>query len=289
MPHASSEDRRGAGIPACDAGTLLGVPGFGVPWLSEESREERGRNVKNAEMGEHAPRRTIEDENSPNAFAMDRNPRGGEFRVSLSAAGRSGHGMSTTFHAIFLLLLALCARPARAVELHLQFGALEKMIAEAVFTQDGRRYVHNDKSNKCNFAYLEKPQIQGAGGHLRIRAKFTGRAALNVIGQCVGLGDAFMVVVTATPQYRNGNIVLQNVVATSEDKTGIYIRKVCTILGASLERDFKYPLAAEAKRILEDSSGQPGYKRELRDFQVSAISVTDDALVIQADFALIVK
>ena len=197
--------------------------------------------------------------------------------------------MSTTFHAIFLLLLALCARPARAVELHLQFGALEKMIAEAVFTQDGRRYVHNDKSNKCNFAYLEKPQIQGAGGHLRIRAKFTGRAALNVIGQCVGLGDAFMVVVTATPQYRNGNIVLQNVVATSEDKTGIYIRKVCTILGASLERDFKYPLAAEAKRILEDSSGQPGYKRELRDFQVSAISVTDDALVIHADFALIVK
>lgn len=186
------------------------------------------------------------------------------------------------------LLLALCL-PARAVELHLQYGALERMIAEAVFTQDGRRYVHNDKSNKCNFAYLEKPQIQGADGRLRIKAKFTGRSALNVIGQCVGLGDAFMVVMIATPQYRNGNIVLQNVVASSDGKTGIYIRKVCSILGASLERDFKYPLAAEAKRILEDASGQPGYKRELRDFQVPALRVTDDALVIQADFALIVK
>ncbi len=171
----------------------------------------------------------------------------------------------------------------------MQFGALERMIAEAVFTQDGRRYVHNDKNNKCNFAYLEKPQIQGVDGHLRIRAKFTGRSALNVIGQCVGLGDAFMVVVTAVPQYRNGNIVLQNAVASSEGKTGIYIRKVCSILGASLERDFKYPLASEAKRILEDSSGQPGYKRELRNFEVPAIRVSDDALVIQADFALIVK
>jgi len=98
-----------------------------------------------------------------------------------------------------------------------------------------------------------------------------------------------MVVVTATPQYRNGNIVLQNVAASSEGKTGIYIRRVCGILGTSLERDFKYPLAAEAKRILEDSSGQPAYKRELRDFQVPAIRVADDALVIQADFALIVK
>jgi hypothetical protein len=110
-----------------------------------------------------------------------------------------------------------------------------------------------------------------------------------VNGQCVGLGDAFVVVVTATPQYRDGNIVLQNVVAVSESKTGIYIRRVCGILGASLARDFKYPLAADAQRILQDSSGQPGYKRELRDFQVPAIRVTNDALVIQVDFALIVK
>jgi hypothetical protein len=112
---------------------------------------------------------------------------------------------------------------------------------------------------------------------------------LNVVGQCVGLGDAFVVVVTATPQYRDGNIVLHDVVATSDGKTGIYIRRVCTILGASLERDFKYPLAAEAHRILEDSTSQPAYKRELKDFQVPAIRVTNDALVIQADFALIVK
>jgi hypothetical protein len=188
-----------------------------------------------------------------------------------------------------VLLMAGCPQPARAVELHLQFGALERMIAETVFTQEGRRYVYHDKSDKCNFAYLEKPQIQGADGRLRIRAKFTGRSALNVIGQCVGLGDAFVVVVTATPQYRDGNIVLQNVVAASESKTGIYIRRVCGILGASLARDFKYPLAAEAQRILQDSSGQPGYKRELRDFQVPALRVTNDALVIQADFALIVK
>src|SRR5579863_2040803 len=132
------------------------------------------------------------------------------------------------------VLLAVCVRPAPAVELHLQYGALERMIAETVFTQDGRRYVHNDKSNKCNFAYLEKPQILGVDGHLRIRAKFTGESALNLAGQCVGLGDAFVVVVTATPQYKDGNIVLQNVVATSENKTGIYIRRVCTILGASL-------------------------------------------------------
>ena len=190
---------------------------------------------------------------------------------------------------LVVLLLTVCAPLAQAVELHIQFGALERMIAEAVFTQDGRRYVHNDKTNKCNYAFLEKPEIKGVDGQLHIRAKFTGRSALNVIGQCVGLGDAFYVMVTATPQYKDGNLVLQNVVAVGDGKTGIYIRKVCSILGPSLARDFKYPLAAEAKRILEDTPGQPGYKRELHDFQVPGIRVSNDALVIQTDFVLIVK
>jgi len=188
-----------------------------------------------------------------------------------------------------ILCAVWCARPARAVELHLQFGALERMLAEQVFTQDGRRYVHGDKNNKCNFAYLEKPQIQGDAGRLRIRARFTGRSALNMLGQCVGLGDAFTVVIAATPLYRDGNIVLENVTAVSEAKTGYYIRRVCTILGSSLGHDFKYPLVGVAQKLLEDPAVQPGYKRELRRFQVLAIRVANDALVIELDFELTVK
>jgi len=185
--------------------------------------------------------------------------------------------------------MATLAGPARAVDLKLQFGALERMLAEQVFTQEGRRYVHGDKASKCNFAYLEKPQIQGDAGRLRIRARFTGRSSLNMLGQCIGMGDAFNVVVTATPQYRDGNIVLQNVTAASDGKTGYYIRRVCTALAASLGRDFKYPLSSVAQKLLEDPSSQPGYKRELRRFQVPSIQVTSDALVIQLDFELTVK
>ncbi|HUI55526.1 MAG TPA: hypothetical protein VLY04_11170 [Bryobacteraceae bacterium] len=188
-----------------------------------------------------------------------------------------------------ILVLLLHAAEARAVELHLQFGALERMLAEQVFTQDGRRYVHNDKTNKCNFAYLEKPQIQGDAGRLRIRARFTGRSALNMLGQCVGLGDAFNVVIMATPEYRDGNLLLQNVTAASDGKTGYYIRRVCAVLATSLARDFRYPLAAVAQKVLEDPGGQPGYKRELRRFQVPAVRVSDDCLILELDFELTVK
>jgi hypothetical protein len=141
-----------------------------------------------------------------------------------------------------LLVLLAAALPARAVEIHIQFGALERMLAEQVFTQEGRRYVHGAKADKCNFAYLEKPQVRGDNGLLMIKAHFTGRSALNLIGQCVGLGDAFDPVITAVPVYRGGAIGLQEVKVVSPGKSGYYIRKVCAAMETTLAHDFKYPL-----------------------------------------------
>ena len=187
------------------------------------------------------------------------------------------------------LLLLLAAAQAGAVELHVQFGALERMLAQQVFTEDGRKYVHGDRQTRCNFAYLEHPQIQGVDGRLHIRAKFTGRSALNMFGQCVGLGDAFTVVIRARPQYRDGNVGLADVTASSDGKDGFYIRRVCAALAGSLGRNFRYPLAAEAQKALENPGTQPDYHREVRHFTVPDIRVTADALVMVVDFELTVK
>jgi hypothetical protein len=188
-----------------------------------------------------------------------------------------------------IALLFLVAPPGPAVELHIQFGALERMLAEQLFTQDGRKYVRGSAAAKCNFAYLEKPHFQGVDGKLRIRAKFTGRSALNMFGQCVGLGDAFNVAITASPRFQDGNIGLTNVAAVSEDRTGYYVRRVCEALQSSLARDFRYPIGAAAKSALEDPGTQPSYPRELRDFRVTEIRVTNEALVLAVDFELTVK
>ena len=186
------------------------------------------------------------------------------------------------------IFLALAAN-AGAVEVHLQFGALERLLSEQVFTQDGRRYVRGNKDNKCNFAYLEKPQVRGEKGRLRMKARFSGRSSLNFAGQCVGLGDAFDVIILALPIYKNGFIGLQEVKVTSDGKTGYYIRRVCAAMEASLARDFKYALERDAQILLENNTAQPNYKREVRRFQVPEIRVTDDALVLQVDFELTIK
>ena len=188
---------------------------------------------------------------------------------------------------LFTALLCFAAT-APAVELHLQFGALERMLGEQVFTQEGRRYF-GTRNTKCNFAYLEKPRVQGNSGRLVIHARFTGRSAANLLGQCVGLGDAFDLTITATPLYRDGNLGLKDVVVASDNKTGYYIRRVCAVMKTSLGRDFHYPLNPMAQKLLEDPGSQPAYKRELRHFSVAEIRVTDDALVLVIDFELTVR
>jgi hypothetical protein len=60
-------------------------------------------------------------------------------------------------------------------------------------------------------------------------------------------------------------------------------------MAASLARDFRYNLAADAKRALEDPNTQPAYPRDLRDFKVTAIGARADALVLDVDFTLTVK
>ena len=55
-------------------------------------------------------------------------------------------------------------------------------------------------------------------------------------------------------------------------------------LSSSLGRDFRYPLEAEARKLLEE-----GGKRELRGFKAPEVRVSPDALVLVIDFELRVK
>jgi hypothetical protein len=191
--------------------------------------------------------------------------------------------------AIPLCAAAWLTAPARAeVELSVHFTALKRMLADAVFTQEGRRYVRGTKDNRCNFAYLENPDLEAGDGRLRVKARFTGRTALDVFGRCVGLGDAFDVRITGTPQYRDGFIGLRDVSVDPSGRDSFYIRRVSAALKRSLERDFRYPAAEEARRAFEASSS-PAYRRQLGRFNVTAIRVASDALVLTLDFALSVR
>jgi hypothetical protein len=187
-----------------------------------------------------------------------------------------------------LFLLLLLAGPSFGADLVLRYAAMERLIAEQLFTQDGRRYVRGTAADKCKFAYLEAPHIGADNGRLKVSAKFSGRSAVDVFGRCVGLGDSFDLTILAAPVARKGAIALDSV-TVSTVKDSYYIRRVKAALAQSFGKELKIEVADQAKKLLEQPNEKATFKQELTDFSLTGVQVTGDALVLVVEFRLVVK
>ncbi len=180
--------------------------------------------------------------------------------------------------------ILLSPLPAGAAEIRLRFTAVQRLLTEAVFTQDGRRYVKGDRNARCSYGYLAQPQVDASpDGRLRIRARFSGRSALNLFDHCIGFGDEFSLVMTATPYVENGVIRLKAVQVDPATRS-LYGSRVCRALADSLPAQFAYPAAEDVRRALESPS--PGYRRVVRRLELTRLAVTAEALVVTVDFEL---
>ncbi len=187
-----------------------------------------------------------------------------------------------------ILLSLLAAAPCFAAEIELRFDALERIIAEQVFTQDGRKYVRGAPSTRCQFAYLEKPSIGADNGLLRVSARFSGRTAFDLLGGCIGLGDSFDLAIVAAPIVRNGAMGFKDV-KVSTTKNSYYIRRVRTALAAAFAKDVRIEVKDQARKILEQTREGASYKAELASFDLTEVRVKPDALVLVVDFRLVVR
>jgi hypothetical protein len=180
------------------------------------------------------------------------------------------------------------AVPSLAADLELRYGAMERLIAEQLFTQDGRRYVRGSASAKCQYAFLEAPHIGAENNRLRIVAKFSGRSGLDMFGKCVGLGDSFDLTILASPVSRKGFIAMEDV-KVSTVKDSYYIRRVRAALTQSFAKDIKLDVREQARKLLEQPRENATFQQELKDFDLAAVRVTADALVLEVEFKLVVK
>jgi hypothetical protein len=186
-----------------------------------------------------------------------------------------------------IVLALMAAAPCFAAEIELRFDTLERIIAEQLFTQDGRKYVRGTPATKCQFAYLEKPRIGADNGLLCVSARFSGRTAFDVFGGCVGLGDSFDLTIVAVPIVRNGAIGFKDVKVTTT-KDSYYIRRVRAALTQSFAKDVKIDVKDQARKILEQARENASYKVDLASFDLAEVRVTPDALVLVVEFRLVV-
>jgi len=193
---------------------------------------------------------------------------------------------------VCVLLTLFSSIPAFCAELELRYAAIERVIADQLFSQEGRLYVRGNKATKCKFAFLESPHVGALDGRLRVTARFSGRTALDMFGGCVGLGDSFDFTLIAVPVVKNGALAF-NEVNVSTPRDSFYIRRVRQALTSSFSRDFKIEVRDQARHLLEQApaqgSAKPLFQEELASFDLRDVRVQPDAVVLVMDFRLVVK
>ncbi len=190
---------------------------------------------------------------------------------------------------LFFAIGLLTASSVLGLELRFEYPALERVLGQQLFTSEGRRYVQGNEKRRCNYAYLEKPHIGEWNGRLVIRAKFIGKAAVDMFGRCMGIGDTFDLTLVGTPVYQSGMVTLKDVQATTNGHNTMYSRRVMKGLEQAMSKDIGYPVEKDAKWILEQPRDGFPFQQKLSNLVIQSVQATPGALVLVADFVLTVK
>lgn len=189
---------------------------------------------------------------------------------------------------IAALLLWSTGAALGSVQIEIDYAVLEKFLAKLAFTADGRQYVRGSRDSRCSFAYLENPRISASGGRLHVRTRFSGRAAIDLLGACFGIRDSFDLTIHATPHYEAGDLLLKGVEADTDDFKTLYNIRVLRALATDLPRQFRYPLRSATAKLLEQPR-DPLYTQKMSAFHVVTVQAAIHALVLVLDFKLEVR
>ncbi len=184
-------------------------------------------------------------------------------------------------------LIAAGPAPA-ATQLQVHFSALERALAAQMFTAEGRMFLKGTQNSKCSFAYLQDPKLSGDHGRLLIHARFSGKSARSFFGKCVGWGDSFDVTISGAPHFQDGIVTLREVQVGANGRDSMYVRRVRKALAESLEKDFKYRLGDDARRMVADMKLGP-FAPQITNVHIAGIAVTPAAVVLTLDFQMAVK
>jgi hypothetical protein len=194
-----------------------------------------------------------------------------------------------------ILLGLLCiapplAAPLPALELEIRFPLLEKQLSDALFTQDGRRYVRGTPKTRCNYAFLANPRFSSRDGQLLIRARFSGRSSVDVFGKCLGMGDSFdFEVLAGLATNSKGALNVTNPKVTLLGATSLYAKRVRAELEKSIGDAIQYPIRDEMRKLLAAASQSSPYKITVGKVEIRSLSIEPNSLIVDVDTRFVVE
>src|SRR5215470_13069867 len=101
---------------------------------------------------------------------------------------------------VVLPAVLVACLPAHGAEIVLERTAVDRLVRQALFTDQGRYYL---QKGAC-YAYLDDPNISLTGGRMVLNANLTSFLGVMVGAQCVGVPLKSNVTVSGKPAQQGG-------------------------------------------------------------------------------------
>jgi hypothetical protein len=191
--------------------------------------------------------------------------------------------MHNKLRCLALAWIALAASAgAAAAEIVLEHSAVDKLLAQTLFTNNGR---HDLMKGPCA-AYLDRPSVVIEAGRIRIRSHLTARVGVVDGRSCVGLAIASWTLVSGRPVARGASVVLTDLRIDQVDDPNLRLFVESGLL-AALPRAIELDMRQAVRGMLHNNSGQ--FQAEVDTLTIESVVAADDKLTIRFDFRLVAK
>jgi len=177
------------------------------------------------------------------------------------------------------IAIGLLATQAHAAEIVLERSAVDKLVARALYKDNGRYYLQR---GVCH-AYLEQPQVTLGEGRIRIRTRLTARLGQPAGDQCVGQAFNPWLTVSAEPTASGGVVRLQKL---QIEKVGDPMLQLMLDAGlAALPGAVELDVLKAVRDMLSTAPGD--LRGTVERLDIASVAVVDNRLQIRFDFKLI--
>jgi hypothetical protein len=176
-----------------------------------------------------------------------------------------------------LVATVLSAAPAHGAEIVLEQSAVQKLVVESLFRDNGRYYLQH---GACS-AYLDSPAVTLARGRVIIRSHLNARVGMDFGDSCAGVDLASWAVVSGEPSAQGTTVRLANIRIddVGDENTRIVLNSgLAPTLPGAVELD----VLKAVRSMFQDAGGQ--LQVDVQALTIESVRIADNKLSVRFDF-----
>ena len=182
--------------------------------------------------------------------------------------------------AALLVATALSAAGAHGAEIVLEQSAVQKLVVESLFRDNGRYVI---QGGACS-AWLDNPTVTLAAGRVVIRAHLSARVGMDLGDSCAGVDLASWATVSGAPSAQGTRVRLSDI--RIEDVGDANTRIVLNSgLAPTLPGALDLDVLKAVRSMLQGAGGQ--LQADVQALDIQSVSVADKRLSVRFDFRLV--